>query len=531
MRLLTLVVIFLFIAINSGSAQVGTHNTPTWKPNDLTSNPPEPPPDRPDERPNERPNHEHVKPELTGINNNCTRPGEKIDLNGRHLSAWKKSIPALDIGGSFIKLIILRHSDTQIVAQIPQNERWRGDKRYPIVLLDQRSGQLSIRTRFGIHICAEKAIIETRTSKPKPSTGMENDGAEPGEILILTDSKEAPRILKLVQQNNYRILRRHELPSFGNVILILKVQDGNVSEVIEDLRKLFPDAKIDRNHYYYSSSAPRVYGPKKINWPADSQCASKGRAISIGLIDSAIDQNHPDLSNHDIVQKNFIFNGNSDKQHGTALASILLGNNTGLGFQKKFPGGTLYAASVLKTFPGGTEAATTESVSLALDWLIKKKIRLINISLASSKPNKILNRIFEQTIRKGALIFAAAGNNGPGASPTYPASIKKVIAVTAVDAADRIYKQANQGRYVDFSAPGVDIWVAQNSNGAYKSGTSYAVPFVLSVAAQSLTRNPSLSYDLVMKILQSRVKDLGDVGRDEVYGWGLVQAKNNCGAK
>ena len=154
---------------------------------------------------------------------------------------------------------------------------------------------------------------------------------------------------------------------------------------------------------------------------------------------------------------------------------------------------------------------------------------MINISLAGDKPNRILNKVFEKTSSKGGLVFAAAGNNGAQAPPVYPAALNNVIAVTAIDAASRIYKKANRGAYVDFSAPGVDIWSAQEgSSGAYKSGTSYAVPYALAVAGQDILRNGSLSYDLVVESLKQNAKDLGAAGHDKTYGWGLVSADNAC---
>ena len=89
------------------------------------------------------------------------------------------------------------------------------------------------------------------------------------------------------------------------------------------------------------------------------------------------------------------------------------------------------------------------------------------------------------------MTVAAAGNNGPGAEPSYPAAYPGVIAVTAVDQNLNVYRRATQGAYVDLAAPGVNIWTASlKGSGALKTGTSDAVPFVSAATSLLLASNP-----------------------------------------
>ncbi|PCK05859.1 MAG: hypothetical protein COA42_17795, partial [Alteromonadaceae bacterium] len=111
-----------------------------------------------------------------------------------------------------------------------------------------------------------------------------------------------------------------------------------------------------------------------------------------------------------------------------------------------------------------------------------------------------------------------AGNSGPDAPPVYPAAQQGVTAVTAVDAALRLYDQANHGDYIEFAAPGVDVWAADAQEaGQYHTGTSFAAPFV--AAALALVGRD--------KLIQSAI-DLGATGKDSEFGYGLVALPQVC---
>ena len=124
---------------------------------------------------------------------------------------------------------------------------------------------------------------------------------------------------------------------------------------------------------------------------------------------------------------------------------------------------------------------------------------------------------------QGIVLIAAAGNAGPKSPPLYPGADPSVIAVTATDADDHLFDQANRGRYVSVAAPGVDILVpAPDAGYQITTGTSVAAAHVSGVAALLMARNPKASVDLIRDILLSTAKDLGPKGRDDQFGWGLV---------
>jgi subtilisin family serine protease len=122
-------------------------------------------------------------------------------------------------------------------------------------------------------------------------------------------------------------------------------------------------------------------------------------------------------------------------------------------------------------------------------------------------------------------MIAAAGNGGPKAAPAYPAAYPGVIAVTAVDEADRRYEHANRGDYIAVAAPGVDILApVELGRHSYLSGTSIAAAYVSGIAALLLERNPGLDAQALAEIIAGGADDLGPAGRDADFGAGRVNA-------
>src|SRR5215471_18926119 len=124
---------------------------------------------------------------------------------------------------------------------------------------------------------------------------------------------------------------------------------------------------------------------------------------------------------------------------------------------------------------------------------------------------------------KSIVLIAAAGNAGPRSQPLYPAADENVIAVTAIDANNRLLPQANQGPYIALAAPGVSILEpAANAGYQLTSGTSVAAAHVSGVAALIIERKPDIDFAALEKILFATAKDLGPKGRDSQFGFGLV---------
>jgi hypothetical protein len=231
-----------------------------------------------------------------------------------------------------------------------------------------------------------------------------------------------------------------------------------------------------------------------------------------------------------IEQRSFLPAGlkPAPREHGTALAAILVGGGATGGQQGLLPGARLMAAEVVAGDADGAPVADLFALSAGLDWLVSEKVPVVNLSLAGG-PNALLTLAVQRVVATGTVLVASAGNDGPSAPPAFPAAEPGVIAVTAVDSAAQVYDAANRGGYIDFAAPGVQIWTPEaDGAGRYNTGTSYAAPFVAAAVAAGLGAGMQAGGDRVTAALAERAVDLGAPGKDPIYGWGLVQAAKPC---
>jgi subtilisin family serine protease len=137
----------------------------------------------------------------------------------------------------------------------------------------------------------------------------------------------------------------------------------------------------------------------------------------------------------------------------------------------------------------------------------------------------LIERGIAAAAAKGILMVAAAGNAGPKSPPLYPAANGNVIAVSATDAQDKLFAASNRGSHIAVSAPGVDIFLpAPDEKYQMTSGTSFSAAYVSGLAALMLERNPALKPDDLREILVKTARDLGPVGRDDLFGAGEVDA-------
>jgi len=294
------------------------------------------------------------------------------------------------------------------------------------------------------------------------------------------------------------------------------------------LRQTQPNLWADVNHRLELQADDSVhYGRRLIGLTRPEPFCGGG--VRIGLVDTAVDANHPALRGRQIESRSFLSAGvpPADPDHGTATAAMLVGNSLPSGFSGLAPAARLYSANVFRK--RGNQADTTvEAVVQAFDWLAGQNVHIVNLSLGGPR-NLLLEAAVERLLARGIAVVAAAGNRGPSAPPMYPAAQPGVIAVTAVDAELKPYKLANRGDYISFAAPGVDVWTAlPGKEGAYVSGTSYATPFVTAALVAARALDPKGGWAGIQKKMQAQARDLGDQGKDPVFGFGLIQI-GGCG--
>lgn len=341
-----------------------------------------------------------------------------------------------------------------------------------------------------------------------------------GEWLMLVDEAEATALAS----RGYKLEAVEVLPSLGAVLMRASISvSGDIADVEAAIRHDAPSAGIDYNHlygYHPASGAPSPRGraPRAAMQLGTSET---GKGLKIGVIDTRVDVAHEVFAGAALTVNDFVpYEALRPSDHGTSVVSILAGRSAA--FEGLAPEAEVYEASVFFAAPDGAVSATTESIVKAIDWLAQQEVSVINLSLAGP-PNEILEGAVARARAKGLSIVAAVGNEGPAARPLYPAAYDGVVGVTAVGENKHVYRLAGRGRQVDFAAPGVDVLHADGLGGySATSGTSLAAPFVTAVLAAAVRDGRGSA--MALEQLEADAEDLGERGRDPVYGAGLIRA-------
>jgi subtilisin family serine protease len=244
-----------------------------------------------------------------------------------------------------------------------------------------------------------------------------------------------------------------------------------------------------------------------------------GSNVLVAVIDSEIDLGHPDLAGAFVERFDAVGRPDKPHPHGTGMTGAIVAHRQLTGIA---PAAKILAVHAFSPDAAESPQATTQHILAGLEWAIRKGARVVNMSFAGPY-DPMLQLAMKKAHDKGVVLIAAAGNMGPKSPPLYPAADPNVIAVTAVDQADRLFASANQGPHVAVAAPGVDILEpAPNAGYQVTTGTSVAAAHVSGIVALMIERNPALDPDTIHEILTASAKPLAANGRDDGFGWGLV---------
>lgn len=204
------------------------------------------------------------------------------------------------------------------------------------------------------------------------------------------------------------------------------------------------------------------YGIEQLDTPVLPYRHGTNRTIC--LIDSGYDLQHEDLPKGG-VSGAFDVQGSGDwyvdeTGHGTHVAGIIAALTNDRGVRGLIPQPhdiNLFIVKVFGKDPDTGESTWTSSAGLitALDRCEDAGATIVNMSLGGPEKTWAERRAFARAFRRGLLLVAAAGNDGPEAPPSYPASYPSVISVGAVDARDAVADFSQHG--VEVVAPGVDV--------------------------------------------------------------------------
>ena len=324
------------------------------------------------------------------------------------------------------------------------------------------------------------------------------------EVIAIAPSAAA---LAAAEAQGFTETQRLDPNALGVSFVVLHAPRGmSTRRALDHLRRLDPQGAYDFNHLYLpSGDASAASAPAaQVEPPAPN--------ARVGMIDSGVDANHPDLAGARITQRGFTQADARATEHGTAVASLIAGAHGAA------PGASLFVADVYGADPAGGGAA---AIIAAFGWLAEAHTPVVNVSLVGPD-NRALEAAVHALTARGVLVVAAVGNDGPNAPPLYPAAYPGVIGVTGVDARNRALPEAERGAQVAFAAPGMIRAAALNGRSADVRGTSFAAPIVAGLLARRMGAPDPAAAQQARADLARSALDLGARGPDPVFGAGLV---------
>ncbi|WP_436970441.1 S8 family serine peptidase [Micromonospora tulbaghiae] len=282
-----------------------------------------------------------------------------------------------------------------------------------------------------------------------------------------------------------------------------------------------------------STSPPAVDGSERVRgdqWhlgflrTAEAHEITQGEGIVVAVPDTGVDA-HPDLEKNLLPGTDVITGGSGDglrdtNSHGTGMAGLIAAHGRGgthgaLGVAPK--------SKILPIFDTPTNGlGQPEDLAASIEYAIAQHVDVISISAASS-PTPRLQSAIKAALEANIVVVAAVGNLPSETSISYPASEQGVIAVGGVDRQGNKAEFSVEGTDVDLLAPAVDIYTTSLA-GRYRrsSGTSDATAIVAGAAALIRSKYPDLPAQEVAHRLTATAVDKGPPGRDDQYGYGVI---------
>lgn len=362
----------------------------------------------------------------------------------------------------------------------------------------------------------------------------------------------------VTEEDMVQIHRKYGVKSFrksyGDHYHIVTIRDGEVEKMVNLYSKI-PQVKFAEPNYILRAYLAPNDEFFKFQWHLSQiNCEkawdiSTGQGVVVAIIDTGVNPNGFDSFGGRIIQGRDFVNGDGDSSddngHGTHVAgTVAQATNNGTGVAGVAFDSTILAVKVLGRFGFGNTDAVIDGIRWAAD---AGGANIINLSLGGPEGSNILEDTINEIHDKGIVIVAAAGNeSGPVG---FPAAYEKVIAVGSVRFDETLSFFSNSGPEIDVVAPGGDMNIDQNNDGFpdgvlqetfsrgffrnrnnfdwdffFFQGTSQASPHVAGVAALILSKNPTFTPDEVLDAITSTAKDLGQPGKDNTFGWGLIDA-------
>jgi len=405
-----------------------------------------------------------------------------------------------------------------------------------------------------------------KTEGKKTSIDSQSSGEfVKGRIIIgYEDSKSSKgyeAIEALVKKYGLSILYKDDDLKFA----VVKVEEGKELEMINKVKNEPGVVYAEPDYIVHVTSIPNdPYWPDqwaltRIKCPKAWERCTGSKDIVVAILDTGVDYEHEDLSANmwhnpgeipdngidddgngyvdDYYGWNFVDNNGDPMDechffqigHGTQCAGIVaavMDNNIGIAGIAQVK---IMAVKVL----GGDGSGSWSDVIKGIEYAADNGADVISMSFGSPQYSRAVERVCQDAWENGVILVAAAGNEGKD-SVEYPAAYDTVIAVGAIDCNRKLCVWSNYGEKIELVAPGESVittflYPSNKSVPKYGffDGTSAATPIVAGVAALAKALHPDYTNQQIRELLRQSADDLGPLGKDKYYGYGLVDASLN----
>ena len=257
--------------------------------------------------------------------------------------------------------------------------------------------------------------------------------------------------------------------------------ERQAEEARQALAAASDDLAVENNQRLEAPEAPiAVSGPSLPPLRLTATVRPDGHRRVIALIDSAPQLLSPEFQAFLLPTIDMVPGSPAPgtPSHGTSMAEAMV-RGLGAGTTEA---GTAGAGTSTRIQPynvyGAHESASTWDVALGISQAAQDGATIINLSLGSAQDSPYLRDVIQQVTGQGALVIAAAGNNG-NTDAFYPAAYESTLAVTATGRSGQLTPYANRGGFVDLAVPGATVvqlggrsWMVQGTSvsAAYASG-------------------------------------------------------------
>jgi subtilisin family serine protease len=285
-------------------------------------------------------------------------------------------------------------------------------------------------------------------------------------------------------------------------------------------------------YYARSSSSTGQWGMPRVGFPEAWDITTGASDVTVAVIDTGLNKDIADFSNRIVSPYNVLTQDanwpawEDTNGHGSAVAGVAAAqgdNGSGIA-------GAAWDVKIMPVKISADGSSTDLTLAEGIEYAVNNGADVINVSFASPPGtgySYALSAAVTYAYGQGVLIVAAAGNDADTVG--YPAAFPSVIAVGATESSDALSAYSNTGDSIDVVAPGSQIisygLLSPSPSGLYSwYGTSVAAPLVTGVIALMLSIEPSLTPGQITDILGYTADDLGASGRDNKFGWGLLDA-------